>query len=327
MFSYGSTYDFGSMEELPSLAGDFYHEPDTVTRGLDLYSGVADFGHVDGSWNQGSLDFYDGPKLFGKSFEFDYAASQEAPGSVGSSSRFQEGDSAFAVPEDASFQLEPTSILVSDFSAATIGNCLLDFLSADAGAAISKVNPLKFTIKAQVCLDGLACETKLRVYRQAFGQHIVEMQRRSGDTLAFQSLFRWAREHLNNLATSATTETPMFEGAPFEVFEADSKSSVAPLLDLAESLGNAQGQAEAVQGLLQAATDKELSVQLFTPEALLVLQNLVQIACFSVADPLSRLMCCLAMEAERNCRDQQLLQGLVATSQQTLSQCRLVQTQ
>jgi len=174
--------------------------------------------------------------------------------------------------------------------------------------------------------------TKLRIYRQGLGQqHVVEMQRRSGDSLAFQRLFRWASDHISsctnsqfvdqfvepNLSSGANIEPPSFLRAPFPDHVADSNASVAPLLDLLESSGDNQGlQAEAVEGLLLAAQEQpHLAVHLCTPETFLMFQNLLQMVHFSIAEPLCRLLCCLAMvpDADSQFTDQQMLKSMIAT--------------
>lgn len=326
--SFGETFGFGSMEPMPSLMGDFYHEPDDVTRGLSLYSGADDFSYADEFSKHGSFGFFDSNCLLGKGFAEEIGSAS----SMARCDRFQEADQAFLVPEDAFFQLERTTIVVNGASAAQIGNCLLDFLGVEVDGKITKVNRTKCTIKAEVRVDGLTCMTKLRIYRQGLGQqHVVEMQRRSGDSLAFQRLFRWASDHISsctnsqfvdqlvepNLSNGANIEPPSFLRAPFPDHVADSHASVAPLLELVESSdSNQRLQAEAVEGLLLAAQEQpHLAVQLCTPETFLVFQNLLQLMQFSIAEPLCRLLCCLAMvpEADSKFTDQQMLKSMIAT--------------
>lgn len=175
------------------------------------------------------------------------------------------------------------------------------------------MNRTKFTIKAETCFDGLSCQTKVRIYSQAIGQYAVEMQRRSGDCIAFQRLYNSAARYLNsvpNFAETGDAVAPVLE--PTEPDNASSEVSVAPLLDLAES-GNMQLQAEAAQGLLQATEDMNLLVQLYTPHALVVFRNLLQLVCFSIAEPLARLLHYLAMSPEAKDRfaDQDLLQTMI----------------
>lgn len=312
--NYGGILDLGSDGAMPSLTGDFYREVDDVTRGLSLYSGADDFGQAHDFMHYGNAN------LFGKACMGEIETGLRAPANGHGCdlpvSRFQEGDEAMQVPDDSFFQLERTTIVVNGASAAQIGNCMLDFLATDAGASISKVNATKFTIKAVVSIDGLTCMTKIRVYRQAVGQHAVEMQRRSGDSIAFSSLYGWAFQHFNSCmngagqAVEADSQPPTFASAPEQTLGAE--ASVAPLLDLAKS-SNEQLQAEAAQGLLQAAADANLVLQICTPQAFAVLRNLLQVACFSIAEPLARVLCCLAAlsAAQDNFIDQQLLHPMV----------------
>merc|ERR1712070_1361520 len=174
--------------------------------------------------------------------------------------RFQEGDEAPLVPDDDFFQLEQTTVVVKAASAMQVGNRTLDFLGAQASSRITKVNRAKYTIKAIISYDGLCFETKVRIYRHGaiIGQYQVEMQRRSGDTLGFHKMYSMASHYFfsSQAASTFVHETgAALLNTPNEVLHSDADSSIDPLLDMAETHGNLQLQAEAVQGLLQAASD------------------------------------------------------------------------
>jgi hypothetical protein len=323
--SYEEMLSVGLEMAMPRLTGDFYHEPDEVTRGVTLFnSGASDFSQ---NFGLGGKDFWQSgydhllDKAWTDRSETVAIALANEHRCNALISRFQEGDAAPDVPDDSFLQLGQTTIVVNDASAAHIGNCMLDFFAVEAAGFISKVNPTKFTIKAEVCVDGLSCETKVRIYRKADGQHIVEMQRRSGDSIAFHHLYRWASQHTNSLnssyavqsdANGAAVKPPQFAGVPSEPLDVEPEASLAPLLDLASS-GNIQLQAEAVQELLRAAQDVHVAVQLCTPHAFMVFQSLLQLVCFSVAEPLARLLCCLATlpETEAYFTDRLLLQTMI----------------
>lgn len=304
---------------MPTLMGDFYHEHDTVTRGLSLYCGAEDF-MLRGDEHMFGKDPSKGAEPLGMWDDFSKIPLKERS-CEGISSRFQETEEAAQVPEDSFFQLERTTIVIYASSAASIGNRMLDFLAEDASAHITKVNCIKFTIKAEVCIDGLCCETKVRIYRQSLGQYAVEMQRRGGDSLAFHRLYEWASQCLNSNDMGASVEKdhanvhamPTFESAPLEEC-AVAECSLEPLLDLAQS-SNVDLQAEALQAMLKAASDVNLIVHLCTPHAFCVFQSLMQIVCYSITEPLTNLLCCLAMipQAGEHFTNQQMLLPMIKT--------------
>jgi len=188
---------------------------------------------------------------------------------------------------------------------------MIDFLGLEAAALITKVNRNKFTIKAETCINGLSCLTKVRIYKLAVGEYTVEMQRRTGDSIAFQQLYQKA---------SAYLQAPLSCGNAGDAVASSSMSarcggsevSVAPLLDLATS-GCMELEAEAAQALEQAAVDANVLVQLCTPHAFIAFRNLLQLACFSIADPLARILQCLATlpEAREGLADEELLRAMI----------------
>jgi len=301
--------DMGPQAGMPTLSGDYYHEGDNVTRGLSLYNGAGDFGYEDHFASLEGQDFF-----HQKAFTGLEETSRGAPtGEHPPISRFQECDEALEVPQDTFFQLEPTLIKLDGRCASQIGNRMIDLLGAKGVGSISKVNRVKFTMKAEVCLDGLSCLIKVRIYRQSLGQYLVEMQRRSGDSIAFHRVHRWASHDLNSSTnSSANLKLPTFDSCPEQAQHVVADASVAPLLDLAQT-GNAQLQAEAVQGLLQAATNVHLALQLCTPQAFALFRGLLEVVCFSVAEPLARVLCCLASlpEAGNRFTDPDFLQTMI----------------
>jgi len=327
---FGEALGMGPDEAMPSLLGDFYNEPDNVTRGLSLYDAVdlsSQFGDSSqfglgfcgeqGFFHQGDVHLFD--KQFAGGIQDPWTAPANDCRAAPCVSRFQDGDEALPTPDEGFWQFEKTSFEVTDASAAQIGNCLLEFFDAQVAALITKVNRRKFTIKVEARLDGLSCMTKIRIHRLALGQYKVEMQRRRGDIIAFQRLYKWTSEHFCSSMNSDAIHPAMPSVharetlfAPCEVSDADPQASVAPLLDMAH-IDNPPLQAEAVEGMLQAANDAHLAAQLCTPEAFSVLQNLLQIVCFSIVEPLARLLCTLAQmpAAESNFQDQQLLQCMI----------------
>jgi len=328
---FGEALGMGPHEAMPSLLGDFYNEPDNVTRGLSLYD-AADLSLQFGDSSQFALGFcgeqgffhHGDVHLFDKQIAGDirdpWAASFPDCRAAPCVSRFQDGDEAPPIPDHGLWQIEKTSFDVADACAVQLANCMLEFFDTQVAALITKVSRRKFTIKVEARLDGLSCMTKIRIYRLALGQYRVEMQRRCGDIIAFQRLYKWTSEHfhscMNDDGRSHLVLQPVsareFVFVPPEVLIVDPQESVAPLLDLAH-IDNPPLQAEAVEGLLQAANDVQFAAQLCTPEAFDVFQNLLQIVCFNIVEPLARLLCTLAQlpDADGNFQDQQLLQCMI----------------
>jgi len=99
------------------------------------------------------------------------------------------------VPSDVFFQFQPTTCWLRGVAAPDIGNKVLDFLVSTKASTITKVNQAKFSIKANVVMDGRVCGVKLRMYSDnAHGALALEFQRRSGCCLVFNKLYQLVRE-------------------------------------------------------------------------------------------------------------------------------------
>jgi len=82
---------------------------------------------------------------------------------------------------------------------ADVGNHLLGFLTAIAGASVLKVNQKKFTVKAAFEGSAGACMLKVRIYIEGPSRYAVEFQRRGGEATALHLLYRRAMEYLGHL--------------------------------------------------------------------------------------------------------------------------------
>merc|ERR1711933_568244 len=76
----------------------------------------------------------------------------------------------------------------------TLGNDMLSFLRSKA--ALVKLRRGKFTLKADVLVEGMLCTLKLRVYKVSEQSLAVEMQRRAGDVVTFAVVFGMLVQHL-----------------------------------------------------------------------------------------------------------------------------------
>ena len=112
--------------------------------------------------------------------------------------RFSKLDCPPDVPADPFFDMAVTTV-VSDAEPYRIGNDLLDLFGTIPGKVV-KVNTTKFTIKAEVEIYPAPCLLKVRIYRLGEKQFAVEFQRRSGDSICFQNLFKCASALLLDFA-------------------------------------------------------------------------------------------------------------------------------
>jgi serine/threonine protein kinase len=134
-------------------------------------------------------DFYRMP-------EEDYTRSAVVSPEALTFQRFSGNDCPPSIPNDDSFELEPTAFYVHGKEPVKLGNHIINFLSMAAGAVVTKVNTKKWTIKADVDGESGACTMKVRVYSAGEGRHAIEFQRRGGETTALHNVFDQAAEHL-----------------------------------------------------------------------------------------------------------------------------------
>lgn len=189
-----------------ALFGDPYREA-PVRRGVSLSGGFQ--GHdteggksYDASLHSGwySCSSFGGAPLLeeyayyspvsGEGFINELAASGDAL-----EQEFASGDYPPDLPRHPFFQLAVTTLHVqaAPEDCFQLGNHLLSFLRIELSAAAVKVCRAKFTAKAEVLQQ---CTVKLRVYRVANDVLAVELQRRSGDALAFAEVFGRLTQYL-----------------------------------------------------------------------------------------------------------------------------------
>jgi hypothetical protein len=107
--------------------------------------------------------------------------------------RFEPEDLPPPLPSDELFALNPTTIVVVAESPDKIGNVLIEEIRRKA--TMQKVSRRKFTIVATTLDEILGCKVKIRVYAAENGSKCaVEFQRRAGDCIAFNRLFREMRD-------------------------------------------------------------------------------------------------------------------------------------
>jgi len=110
-------------------------------------------------------------------------------------SSFASADAPPPLPQHAFFQLASTTLYLKRVPSHKLGNCLLSFLRDQAALGV-KVRRGKFTLKAEVLVNGSPCTVKLRVYAMRDGCLSVEVQRRTGDAVTFAVVYGMLVQHL-----------------------------------------------------------------------------------------------------------------------------------
>lgn len=302
----------------PPLLGDFYREPEDVTRGITL--SAFDCNSIGDVWSPTLSGPWEPLKLI------------EAPRSVQTRAcRFQDFEEGRKVPEDPFFVLEKTTQYLLGVSPSKAGNLLLDLLEQEIPSSITKINEKKFTIKANAFHDGNACQIKICIYQQEPGC-AVEFQRRSGDALAFWGVYEKAKQYLcehtashglqRNLAISKSATkgfpttvddlSPMgldVQRMPADFFgEAANEDYLTVLLQMPRQAPHLQDEiASSILGMVQDENLQNLAAWC-KPEAFEVLLELLASDRFVAVYPVACLLVRLADLPEA--RSQFLNQGL-----------------
>jgi len=270
----GFSTDLGA--PMPSLMGDFYCEPDDVVRGVTLPLG-------DGFGFSQACDMD----------KFSQFAHVE-PFSI-SSNEFQTSDVPPALPDELRPHLEATTLHLSEHSPkcmivyplpSMLFNSLITFLEHVVHARIKKVNHKKFTIRADVIIEGFPCDIKVRIYQEQ-RTSLLEFQRRSGDSVAFMRLFSQASGYLQGQHAAVDgwrqPEIPHMASLPPD-------QAIAPLIDMAE-FHDVNLLSDAAAALAAMSDDPAIACQLRMPCAFSVMQHFQQVNDFSVAFPTPHMLC------------------------------------
>jgi len=323
----------------PILLGDFYVEsPDDVMRcaleasdepgflfgtheGQDLESGSAFPGP------------YNFPGLYNKARAWpDNDAQEESSGqeewgtthpSVG---RFTETDLPLMALTSPCWGLAACTFSVLGCSPAILGNHLLDFLGTQVTSSFTKLNPAKFTIKADVFIDGAMCTIKIRFYSEKRGALRVEFSRRGGSCLCFGSVYRQAGEYLRQRLV--VIGAPEAEGAcvpPSRSGEFDA-AAISPLIDMAGLADLPALQAESAAALVEQVRDNEVAASLCTAHAFKYFKTLLKADETAVAHPTAQMLSHLSLRPEATpCFADEELLSLITTKVQSEVTSSLVQ--
>lgn len=113
------------------------------------------------------------------------------------SEHFQEQHVPSTPPSSKHFAFAPTTLYLEGCVPQQIVKHVVDFLTSQVVASVTKVRPQKYSIKAEVFIEAVSCTIKVRVYNHQ-GKYAVEVQRRSGDIFVLQSTYRLLEAFLEN---------------------------------------------------------------------------------------------------------------------------------
>jgi hypothetical protein len=253
----------------PFNPGDFYLDPDDVTRGVTLLP-----------------DFWPGEHS-----EMDFDKFAHSDRAWKEEHLFDSEDVAPTLSQDIAEHLSLTTVHLLDSSPFLTANKLLSFFEGVVISEISKVNRRKFTIRAKAILSGNCCETKVRIY-QDNSACLVEFQKRAGDTIAFNRMFSLAKEYLQG-SGMVSVHTEAISQRDAHIASTPPDQVLAPLFNIIAHNGDVELLAEAASSLAEAVKNPKIAAQMFMPCAVSALQHLQQVDDFRVAYPTSQvLLCC-----------------------------------
>lgn len=204
---------------------------------------------------------------------------------------FEQGGCAPEVPTDVLFRLEETNIEVSDTTADKLGNQLIDIFSKEYSMHITKTSLRKFSVKAE-STNPTWFELKARIYSKG-PSHIVEFQRRMGDTVAFNQFFHKVMGLLNASNEMANEMEVVCDFIPPHPIQ--ETASIQPLIDMAANCSDPFLISEAVSGL--SAADKEQCIpELCTREGFTAFEAMLRTGGYNVLHPLGQLLSELAIK-------------------------------
>jgi len=327
----------GGMLEGPwKSPGDFYSLPEDPHRGVSMASNPLGFGGGDifggfdflepdqllkssppGIGSLGNIPYppdFDGGKSMDSIYQpglgfqdpickgFD-GGSKGKYNILSDTERFPESQRPPPLPTDPFFELEEVTTLRFSlnpkFEPSKIGNDLLDFLEDSVSASILKVRPVKFTVKANVFIESRMCTIKARVYHTSGSEYALEVQRRSGDAVVFNTTFQKAAQFFHERCYFGST--PPAAAAPSVALTkppmppADEQES-QPMLDMAamEELPSLQAEAAAALAEFVAFQPSAASASICCQDAFEKIRRLLQSDKQDIAYPTAQLLVQLA---------------------------------
>lgn len=232
------------------LQGDFYNEPDNVRRGVTM-------------GDQGMLDMFGAGDIWSSPFGFKAhgGPSADCPQALADEGAPQFSDDQEPAEVPAGGCSCTSVILKGNVSAAQAARSVYNFLNTKVRGSIFKVNPAKFSIKADVFHESafcpMHCTMKVRVFKTEKQQLSVEFRRCRGDSVAFGHIFDQAVRHLQlDLEPCASAIAPALARmppAPPASAAGTDCNDLQPLVHMVANTSNPALQAEAVAALAAIA--------------------------------------------------------------------------
>lgn len=210
-------------------------------------------------------------------------------------------------PSSEHFSFDPYTLFVEGCSPQQVGNSVVAFLKSQVVASVTKVKLEKYSIRAEVFVEGASCAIKVRVYSYA-GKYAVEVQRRAGDAFILQSTYRlltsFLEVHCGKVSSQQDEPAPLVlrtppEDEPNKIdTQGQGAEVIAPLLMMASFAGL---QAEVASTLATTAKGGRVSAAplLAAPEKVAsTLKDLLSSGCLTAVYPAARCVSDLAALGE-----------------------------
>mmetsp|Transcript_22434 Transcript_22434/g.46516 ORF Transcript_22434/g.46516 Transcript_22434/m.46516 type:complete len:452 (+) Transcript_22434:34-1389(+) len=346
-FVFGHAWDFAVPDQVVTsdqsdpirLEGDFYREANDTIRSACLtpepelvVSSCLGHGFDEAATFQGVPSSISGllghaPSWYGfKAHEDASCTPEEQDLLTPRVGRFTEADLAPPITTDPCYGFSACTLRVLSSSPANLGNHIVDFLETQVTSSITKLNPTKFTIKADVFIDGAACTLKIRLSSTGCGTVVAEFLRRKGSCLCFGAAYRQAGDYLRRLLVVTSGPEVSDECRPPWRSQKVDAAEIAPLLDMAGSADLPGLQAESAAALVEQVQDDEVAGSLCTSLAFEHFKSLLKADETDVAHPTAQMLSHLSLRAEAMPRfaDEELL-SIITTKVQSEVTSSLVQ--
>eukprot|EP00811_Abedinium_folium_P035900 NODE_8655_length_1478_cov_38.425611.p1 GENE.NODE_8655_length_1478_cov_38.425611~~NODE_8655_length_1478_cov_38.425611.p1 ORF type:complete len:393 (+),score=65.30 NODE_8655_length_1478_cov_38.425611:75-1253(+) len=196
------------------------------------------------------------------------------------------------LPRDPMFRLEAWTVEALAAPVSELLEGLISVLAAEEGISIIRVD------RAKMCIKGEARRFvfKARIYRAADCSHAVEFRRRSGDSIAATRFFRRIASVLGWPQCKTHLVCPEDLPEMDALHVQGTNMLLQPLLDMA--MCGSLLQAEAADGLADAAAEPQLAKSLCTAEGFAALLHLLRHGGYATLSAMAQVLSRVAMEPQ-----------------------------
>lgn len=204
-------------------------------------------------------------------------------------------------PSSQHFTFAPTTVFLEGRAPQQIAESVVDFLTSQVVASVTKVRPEKYTIKAEVFVQAVSCTIKVRVYDYE-GKYAVELQRRSGDAFILQStycllaaFFEAQRAGIFGVASAPWAQPVLPELVPTEAdAEVYSVEVLTPVLTMA-TVGGLEAEAASALNAMVNGGGASVAALFAAPDKIgSTLTELLESGCLDTVYPATRCVSTLA---------------------------------